>query len=137
MVVHVHIPSFLVGTAVTGTGFLMLHKEMSHRERLSPKWRLREVVEDQVQKIIASAKSKAVASDYDSNNSSSNSSDSAGVGKGWMGMDLKKEGLKLEWNKGLETVRGFLQDNVFSSSSSDAHNNENKGDGNDTAGKSS
>ena len=40
-----HLPSFLVGSAVAGGGFLLIHRELSHRERLSKKWLLREKIE--------------------------------------------------------------------------------------------
>jgi hypothetical protein len=36
-----HIPSFLVGTSFSGVVFLALHEQLSHRSRLSPKWKLR------------------------------------------------------------------------------------------------
>ena len=36
----VHFPSLMVGSIVSGTGALLLHKQLSHRERLSAKWEL-------------------------------------------------------------------------------------------------
>jgi hypothetical protein len=44
----VHYPSFLVGSAVAGTAFLALHEQLSHRARLSKKWKLREMAEERV-----------------------------------------------------------------------------------------
>jgi hypothetical protein len=37
----VHIPSFLVGSTVAGITFLALHQQLSHRERLTYRWKLR------------------------------------------------------------------------------------------------
>ena len=106
----VHIPSFLVGTAVTGTGFLLIHKELSHRERLSPKWRLMELAEDQLDKMIAAAKAKSITD-----------SSSSSVRKEWV--SSKQEEFKLGWNKGLESARSFLQENVFGESKGDGTKN--------------
>lgn len=36
-----HLPSFLVGSIVSGTAFLIVHEQLSHRTRLSKKWKLR------------------------------------------------------------------------------------------------
>jgi hypothetical protein len=35
-----HFPSFLVGSAFAGVTFLALHQQLSHRERLSYRWKL-------------------------------------------------------------------------------------------------
>ena len=37
----VHVPSFLVGSAFSGTAFLFVHQQLSYRSRLSKKWPLR------------------------------------------------------------------------------------------------
>mmetsp|Transcript_31883 Transcript_31883/g.68849 ORF Transcript_31883/g.68849 Transcript_31883/m.68849 type:complete len:98 (-) Transcript_31883:323-616(-) len=42
-----HIPSALVGSLVSGSGFLLIHRELSHRSRLTTKWELQEYVEVQ------------------------------------------------------------------------------------------
>jgi len=36
-----NIPSYLVGAAFSGSVFLALHEQLSHRSRLSRKWKLR------------------------------------------------------------------------------------------------
>lgn len=40
-----HLPSFLVGSSIAGIGFLMIHRELSHRHRLTTKWALQEYAE--------------------------------------------------------------------------------------------
>ena len=35
-----HIPSFFVGSLASGTAFLLVHQQLSHRERLTRKWPL-------------------------------------------------------------------------------------------------
>uniref|UniRef100_A0A6U6LT28 Uncharacterized protein n=1 Tax=Odontella aurita TaxID=265563 RepID=A0A6U6LT28_9STRA len=34
----VHVPSLFVGTVFAGSGFLLLHRELSHRSRLTYRW---------------------------------------------------------------------------------------------------
>ena len=41
-----HIPSFLVGSIFAGSGFLLIHRELSHRRRLTTKWVVQEYVEE-------------------------------------------------------------------------------------------
>ena len=41
-----HIPSFLVGSIFAGSGFLLIHRELSHRRRLTTKWAVQEYVEE-------------------------------------------------------------------------------------------
>ena len=41
-----HIPSALVGSAVAGAGFLLIHRELSHRRRLTTKWEIQEYAEE-------------------------------------------------------------------------------------------
>jgi len=43
-----HIPSFFVGSIASGTAFLLVHQQLSHRQRLDRKWPLAEQVKDQV-----------------------------------------------------------------------------------------
>lgn len=40
-----HLPSFLVGSSIAGIGFLLIHRELSHRHRLTTKWALQEYAE--------------------------------------------------------------------------------------------
>lgn len=42
-----HIPSAIVGSAVAGSGFLIIHRELSHRHRLTTKWVVQEYAEEQ------------------------------------------------------------------------------------------
>lgn len=51
-----HVPSFLVGSVVSGTGFLLIHRELSHRERLTKKWLLREKIEEEAMNMWNEAK---------------------------------------------------------------------------------
>ena len=41
-----HIPSFLVGSIFAGSGFLLIHRELSHRRRLTTQWVIQEYVEE-------------------------------------------------------------------------------------------
>ena len=43
-----HIPSFFVGSIASGTVFLLVHQQLSHRERLDRKWPLAEQMKDQL-----------------------------------------------------------------------------------------
>lgn len=51
-----HVPSFLVGSFVSGSGFLFIHKELSHRERLTTKWALLERAQKEFNVLWTSAK---------------------------------------------------------------------------------
>jgi hypothetical protein len=55
----VHIPSFLVGSAVSGAGFLLIHRELSHRQRLTKRWAISEYAEEQFGEFRAMARAKA------------------------------------------------------------------------------
>mmetsp|Transcript_7234 Transcript_7234/g.13731 ORF Transcript_7234/g.13731 Transcript_7234/m.13731 type:complete len:95 (-) Transcript_7234:2002-2286(-) len=52
-----HFPSFLIGSVTTGCGFLLIHRELSHRQRLSSRWILVEVVEKEMKTLWENAKS--------------------------------------------------------------------------------
>lgn len=41
-----HIPSFLVGSIFAGSGFLLIHRELSHRRRLTTQWVIQEYGEE-------------------------------------------------------------------------------------------
>ena len=58
-----HIPSFFVGSTVTAGGFLLIHRELSHRERLSKKWLLREKFEEGVKEMWNDAKKSMPGND--------------------------------------------------------------------------
>lgn len=40
-----HVPSFFVGSLASGSAFLLVHQQLSHRERLTRKWPLAEKAE--------------------------------------------------------------------------------------------
>lgn len=42
-----HLPSAIVGSALAGSGFLLIHRELSHRRRLTTKWVVQEYAEEQ------------------------------------------------------------------------------------------
>ena len=42
-----HLPSALVGSVFAGCGFLLIHRELSYRHRLTTKWKLQEYAEEQ------------------------------------------------------------------------------------------
>lgn len=52
----VHIPSFLVGSVTSGAGFLMIHRELSHRQLLSSRWILAEEAEQELTRLFEHAK---------------------------------------------------------------------------------
>ena len=45
VIMVLHVPSALVGSIVAGSGFLLIHRELSHRRRLTTKWELQEYAE--------------------------------------------------------------------------------------------
>lgn len=51
-----HLPSFFVGSVATGAGFLLIHRELSHRQRLSSRWILAQEAEKEVTKLWGSAR---------------------------------------------------------------------------------
>jgi len=54
---QMHIPSLFVGSVVSGSGFLLVHRELSHRQRLSTRWIIAEQAEKEINKLWRSAKS--------------------------------------------------------------------------------
>ena len=62
-----HIPSAFVGSAFAGTGFLLIHRELSHRRRLTTKWEIQEYVEAQWKEIRKGAADSAADSSKVSN----------------------------------------------------------------------
>jgi hypothetical protein len=58
-----HIPSVLVGSVVSGSGFLLIHRELSHRERLSNRWLLAEKIEKEAKTMWNDAKKSMKSSD--------------------------------------------------------------------------
>ena len=51
-----HLPSLLVGSVVSGASFLLIHRELSHRERLSTRWILAEHAEEELHKLWSNAR---------------------------------------------------------------------------------
>lgn len=51
-----HVPSFLVGSLTSAGGFLLIHKELSHRERMTAKWALLESAQKEFDVLWKSAK---------------------------------------------------------------------------------
>ena len=95
----VHIPSFLVGAAVSGTSFLLIHRELSHRERLSKRWVISEYAEAQFREFRAKAKEAAAASTSQAQKSTT--PDVASL----------TANAAASWNKGVSTVRDFVSKN--------------------------
>jgi len=56
-----HIPSLLVGSVTTGAGFLLIHRELSHRQRLSSRWILAEEAEKELTKLWESARASLLS----------------------------------------------------------------------------
>ena len=56
-----HIPSALVGSAVAGAGFLLIHRELSHRRRLTTKWEIQEYAEESWKEWRKSAADTTIA----------------------------------------------------------------------------
>ena len=54
----VHVPSVLVGSVFAGSSFLVIHRDLSHRNRLSSRWIVQDVAEEKIQSIMQSLKSK-------------------------------------------------------------------------------
>ena len=52
----VNVPSLLVGSTFAGTGFLLIHREMSHRSRLSSRWAIAEISSERIKKFMQSLK---------------------------------------------------------------------------------
>ena len=53
-----HLPSFFVGSLASGSAFLLVHQQLSYRERLTRKWPLAERVENDVRAQLKNLKAK-------------------------------------------------------------------------------
>jgi len=101
-----HIPSFMVGTAVSGTGFLMIHKELSHRERLSKKWRFREVVEENFYTVVEVARKQV-----EHNRRKGGGTDSTPTSNAFSSQSsVSGNSLAKAWNSAVLTVQGNIKD---------------------------
>lgn len=47
-----HIPSFVVGSVASGSVFLLVHQQLSYRERLTRKWPLAEKAENELRRRL-------------------------------------------------------------------------------------
>lgn len=57
-----HLPSAFVGSVFAGSGFLLIHRELSHRRRLTTKWEIQEYAEAQWKEIRKGAGESAASS---------------------------------------------------------------------------
>ena len=53
-----HIPSFFVGSLATGSAFLLVHQQLSYRQRLTRKWPLAERVESEIRRQLKQLKAQ-------------------------------------------------------------------------------
>eukprot|EP00804_Cyclotella_cryptica_P016642 CCRYP_001959-RA/>CCRYP_001959-RA protein AED:0.01 eAED:0.03 QI:0/0.5/0.66/1/0/0/3/1574/117 len=88
-----HLPSAFVGSVFAGSGFLLIHRELSHRRRLTTKWEIQEYVEAQW-KGIKNSSGESVA----------NSSKKIMNSNGHL---MQTDWLTSSWNKAIATVREF------------------------------
>ncbi|KAL3803825.1 hypothetical protein HJC23_003987 [Cyclotella cryptica] len=82
-----------VGSVFAGSGFLLIHRELSHRRRLTTKWEIQEYVEAQW-KGIKNSSGESVA----------NSSKKIMNSNGHL---MQTDWLTSSWNKAIATVREF------------------------------
>ncbi|GKY94017.1 hypothetical protein MPSEU_000368500 [Mayamaea pseudoterrestris] len=82
----IHMPSLFVGVAFAGTSFLLVHQQLSYRERLSWKWKLRESLEAQYESMRPSAGAQTQEKNFEGSSTS----------------------LRKTWNRGIN----FLQDSL-------------------------
>ncbi|KAL3771666.1 hypothetical protein ACHAWO_001727 [Cyclotella atomus] len=90
-----HLPSAFVGSVFAGTGFLLIHRELSHRRRLTAKWEIQEYAEAQWREIRKGAADSAADSSkkvIDTNN-----------------MMMNTDELTSSWNKGVASLRDLTK----------------------------
>mmetsp|Transcript_6667 Transcript_6667/g.11198 ORF Transcript_6667/g.11198 Transcript_6667/m.11198 type:complete len:99 (+) Transcript_6667:216-512(+) len=90
-----HLPSFLVGSSIAGCGFLLIHRELSHRHRLTTKWALQEYAEKEWKEwrkssldTISDATKKNITQIPDPNEATT--------------------AFTSNWNRGISSLRGLL-----------------------------
>lgn len=93
----VHIPSFLVGSAVSGAGFLLIHRELSHRQRLTKRWAISEYAEEQFGEFRAMARAKAKEATAQAAGSTSTPDIASLTGNA-----------TATWNKGVGSIRDLV-----------------------------
>ncbi|KAL3763279.1 hypothetical protein ACHAWU_008982 [Discostella pseudostelligera] len=92
-----HLPSALVGSALAGCGFLLIHRELSHRRRLTTKWVVQEYAEEQWKEWR-----KQVADDAISESAKKNISQ--------LDMNVSSKKITSEWNKGVAVLREWISE---------------------------
>mmetsp|Transcript_19344 Transcript_19344/g.23045 ORF Transcript_19344/g.23045 Transcript_19344/m.23045 type:complete len:93 (+) Transcript_19344:84-362(+) len=85
----VHVLSLIVGAATSGTGFLLIHRQISHRSALSSRWLLFEKSEKDLKTIVTDAKSSMTSQTLQSESD---------LGK-FIGDN------KVKWNDGISQLR--------------------------------
>mmetsp|Transcript_11761 Transcript_11761/g.16287 ORF Transcript_11761/g.16287 Transcript_11761/m.16287 type:complete len:92 (+) Transcript_11761:115-390(+) len=83
----IHFPSFLVGSMAAGSGCLLIHRELSHRSRLSARWALSEKIEAQIRQFMRENK-PAIKQDQKAS--------------------ISTDSTTAAWNKGVATIRDFF-----------------------------
>lgn len=53
-----HFPSFFIGSLASGSAFLLVHQQLSHRERLTRKWPLAERAENELRTKLKNLKAQ-------------------------------------------------------------------------------
>jgi hypothetical protein len=88
-----HLPSLAVGSLCSVVSFLLIHRDLSHRSRISKKWELAELVESEFKRALDSIRTSSVHK-LPSN-----------LPTGDRVIDV--------WNNGVNKVRGEIEDLVF------------------------
>lgn len=95
-----HLSSFFVGTLTAGSGFLLIHRELSHRSRLSSRWALAEKTEAQMRSLMDTIKQSTGVD----NNAKESKKDTK---------SLKQSSSTDYWNSGVESSRKLVKDVMF------------------------
>jgi hypothetical protein len=88
----VHYPSLAVGSLCSGASFLLIHKDLSYRSRISKKWELAEIFESEVKRAV----------DRFRTNSVRNLPSTSATGR-----------IVDVWNRGVNKVRSSIEDSIF------------------------
>jgi hypothetical protein len=93
----IHFPSFLVGSLVSGTAFLLVNQQLSYRERLTYKWPLAEYVETQFRNQFQSQWKSFAALEQ------------AKFRQQLGGVDLfSREGITKQWNQMMDDAQNYF-----------------------------
>lgn len=90
LIMWIHIPSALVGSVCAGSGFLLIHRELSHRRRLTTRWELSEYAEERYREWKKSGQVQADA------------------GKASLSGAATAPDLTKTWNKGVSSLRNMV-----------------------------